>query len=113
MESRWLLSKFMTATLTQMPLAEHSNIVWRQHRRVAARYRYWIGGLRRSEYRSSNYSGAESITTVPSVPSWHRGSDAAAVADASVALHGVLAAGTRAGSVIAMKRAWRRRTLRV
>jgi hypothetical protein len=25
MESRWLLSKFMTATLTQMPLAEHSH----------------------------------------------------------------------------------------
>jgi hypothetical protein len=31
----------MTATLTQIPLAEHSNIFWRQHRRVAARYRHW------------------------------------------------------------------------
>jgi hypothetical protein len=105
MESGWVLSKFMTATLTQMPLAEHSNIVCRQHRRVAARYRYWIGGLRRSEYCSSNYSGAESIATLPSVPSWHRGLDAPVVADDSVALHGVLAAGTRTGSVISMKRA--------
>jgi hypothetical protein len=61
-----------------------------------------IGGFRRSDYHPSNYSGAGPIATRPDISPWHSGPDAAAAADDSVALHGVLAAGTRTGSVVAM-----------
>lgn len=62
-----------------------------------------IGGFRRSDYRASRYSGAGPIV-YPSgiVGPWRDGPDATAVSDDSVALHGVLAAGTRTGSVCAM-----------
>jgi hypothetical protein len=61
-----------------------------------------IGGFRRSDYHPSRYSGAGPVATPPTVPPPRTGPDAAAVADDSVALHGVLAAGTRSGSVVAM-----------
>jgi hypothetical protein len=60
-----------------------------------------IGGFRRSDYHPSRYSGAGPVATPP-VPPPRTGPDAAAVADDSVALHGILAAGTRSGSVVAM-----------
>jgi hypothetical protein len=61
-----------------------------------------IGGFRRSDYHPSRYSGAGPALTPTSIPLPRIGPDAAAVADDSVALHGVLAAGTRSGSVVAM-----------
>jgi hypothetical protein len=61
-----------------------------------------IGGFRRSDYDPSCYSGAGPVATPAIVPPPRHGPDAAAVADDSVALHGVLAAGTRTGSVVAM-----------
>ena len=61
-----------------------------------------IGGFRRSDCHPSSYSGAGPVATPPTVPPPRYGPDAAAVADDSVALHGVLAAGTRTGSVVAM-----------
>jgi hypothetical protein len=62
-----------------------------------------IGGFRRSDYAASRYSGAGPIVSPPGIVGpWRAGPDATAVADDSVALHGVLAAGTRTGSVFAM-----------
>ena len=62
-----------------------------------------IGGFRRRDYKASRYSGAGPIVYPPgSVGPWRDGPDAAAVSDDSVALHGLLAAGTRTGSVCAM-----------
>lgn len=61
-----------------------------------------IGGFRRSDYRPSRYSGAGPVATPPKVAPQRTGPDAAAVADDSVALHGILGAGTRSGSVVAM-----------
>lgn len=60
-----------------------------------------IGGFRRSDCRPSRYSGAGPVATPPMAPP-RTGPDAAAIADDSVALHGILAAGTRTGSVVAM-----------
>src|SRR6266478_3072258 len=61
-----------------------------------------IGGFRRSDCHPSSYSGAGPVATPPTVPPPRYGPDAAAVADDTVALHGVLAAGTRTGSVVAI-----------
>jgi hypothetical protein len=62
-----------------------------------------IGGFRRSDYAASRYSGSGPIVSPPGfVGPWRVGPDVTAVADDSVALHGVLAAGTRTGSVFAM-----------
>ena len=62
-----------------------------------------IGGFRRSDYAATRYSGAGPIVAPPGIVGpWRDGPDATAVADDSVALHGVLAAGTRTGSVFAM-----------
>jgi hypothetical protein len=61
-----------------------------------------VGGFRRSDYTASRYSGAGPVATPPVVLPRRRGPDAAAIADDSVALRGVLAAGTRTGSVVAM-----------
>lgn len=61
-----------------------------------------VGGFRRSDCSPSRYSGAGPVATPVTVPPRRTGPDAAAVADDSVALHGVLAAGTRTGSVVAM-----------
>jgi hypothetical protein len=61
-----------------------------------------IGGFRRSTYTASRYSGAGPVVLPPSTSSWRDGPDAIAVADDSITSHGVLAAGTRTGSVFAM-----------
>jgi hypothetical protein len=61
-----------------------------------------IGGFRRSDSTASEYSGAGPVATPATIPPPRTGPDAAAVADDSVALHGILAAGTRTGSVVAM-----------
>lgn len=62
-----------------------------------------IGGFRRSDYKASRYSGAGPIVYPPGIGGpWRDGPDATAVADDSRALYGVLAAGTRTGSVCAM-----------
>lgn len=61
-----------------------------------------IGGFRRSDNAPSEYSGAGPAATPATVPPPRTGPDVAAVADDSVVLHGVLAAGTRTGSVSAM-----------
>jgi hypothetical protein len=62
-----------------------------------------IGAFRRSDYTASRYSGAGPIVYPPGIlGAWRDGPDATAVSDDSVALHGVLAAGTRTGSVCAM-----------
>jgi hypothetical protein len=62
-----------------------------------------IGGFRRGDYAASRYSGSGPIVSPPGfVGPWRVGPDVTAVADDSVALHGVLAAGTRSGSVFAM-----------
>jgi hypothetical protein len=61
-----------------------------------------IGGFRRSDYGASSYSGAGPIVRVPGVPAWRDGPDATAVADDSVVLRGILAAGTRTGSIMAL-----------
>jgi hypothetical protein len=61
-----------------------------------------IGGFRRNDFHPSRYSGAGPDATPPLVPPPRIGPDAAAAADDSVALYGVLAAGTRSGSVAAM-----------
>jgi hypothetical protein len=62
-----------------------------------------IGGFRRSDYAAYRHSGAGPIITPPGGPAWRDGPDATAVGQDSVALHGVLAAGTRTGSVFAME----------
>jgi hypothetical protein len=56
-----------------------------------------IGGFRRSDKTPSRYSGSGPVGT-PGLT----GPDASAVADDSAVLHGVLAAGTRTGSVVAL-----------
>jgi hypothetical protein len=62
-----------------------------------------IGGFRRSDYAASRYSGAGPIVYPPGIIApWRDGPDATAVSDDSAALHGILAAGTRTGSVCAM-----------
>ena len=62
-----------------------------------------IGGFRRSDYKASRYSGAGPIVYPPgSVGPWRDGPDATAVSDDSPRCYGVLAAGTRTGSVCAM-----------
>jgi|GraSoiStandDraft_4_1057263.scaffolds.fasta_scaffold13928_3 hypothetical protein len=55
-----------------------------------------IGGFRRSDHTASRYSGAGPVATP------RPGPDAVAIADDSVVMHGILAAGTRSGSVIAL-----------
>ena len=62
-----------------------------------------VGGFRRADYVASRYSGAGPIVYPPGiVPPWRDGPDVTAVSDDSQALLGVLAAGTRTGSVCAM-----------
>jgi hypothetical protein len=62
-----------------------------------------IGGFRRSDYAASRYSGAGPIIYPPGIVGpWRDGPDATAVSDDSVALRGLLAAGTRTGSICAM-----------
>jgi hypothetical protein len=62
-----------------------------------------IGGFRRSDYKASRYSGAGPIIDPPSIGGpWRDGPDATAVSDDTPVLHGVLAAGTRTGSMCAM-----------
>ncbi len=61
-----------------------------------------VGGFRRSDCAPSRYSGAGPVATPVTVLPRRTGPDAAAIADDSVVLHGVLAAGTRTGSVVAM-----------
>lgn len=62
-----------------------------------------VGGFRRSDYHATRYSGAGPIVYPAGIVGpWRDGPDATAVSDDSVALHGVLAAGTRTGSVCAM-----------
>lgn len=62
-----------------------------------------IGGLLRKELRSPAYSAGGPITTPTGAASPHRcGPDALTVSDDSIVQSGVLAAGTRSGSVIAM-----------
>jgi hypothetical protein len=61
-----------------------------------------IGGFRRSDGSASEYSGAGPVSTPATIPPPRIGPDASAVADDSVAMHGILAAGTRSGSVVAM-----------
>ncbi|MFO1110412.1 MAG: S8 family serine peptidase [Bradyrhizobium sp.] len=55
-----------------------------------------IGGFRHADRKASRYSGAGPVATP------RRGPDAVAIADDSVAMHGILAAGTRSGSAIAL-----------
>ncbi|KFG68267.1 hypothetical protein [Microvirga sp. BSC39] len=62
-----------------------------------------IGGLLRRELRPPAYSAGGPITTPAGAPSPHRcGPDALTVSDDSIVQSGVLAAGTRSGSVVAM-----------
>lgn len=60
-----------------------------------------VGGYRRSDRKPSKYSGAGPVATPP-IMLPRTGPDVSAVADDSVALHGIIAAGTRSGSVAAM-----------
>jgi hypothetical protein len=55
-----------------------------------------IGGFRHSTRKASRYSGAGPVATP------RPGPDAVAIADDSFAMHGILAAGTRSGSVVAL-----------
>jgi hypothetical protein len=62
-----------------------------------------IGGLLRRELRPPAYSAGGPITTPAGAASPHRcGPDALTVSDDSIVQSGVLAAGTRSGSVVAM-----------
>jgi hypothetical protein len=62
-----------------------------------------IGGLLRKELRPPAYSAGGPITTPTGAASPHRcGPDTLTVSDDSIVQPGVLAAGTRSGSVIAM-----------
>jgi hypothetical protein len=62
-----------------------------------------IGGLLRKELRPPDYSAGGPITTpVGAVSPHRRGPDALTVSDDSTVQSGVLAAGTRSGSVVAM-----------
>jgi Subtilase family len=60
-----------------------------------------IGGFRSSDNTASEYSGAGPVATPVVVPK-RTGPDASAIADISPALQGVLAAGTRTRSTVAM-----------
>lgn len=64
---------------------------------ATGQYTTVIGGFRHSDRTASEYSGSGPVATPRTGP------DAAAIADDSVALHGILAAGTRSGSVVAMR----------
>jgi hypothetical protein len=66
-----------------------------QNAMATGNYPVVIGGFRRDDGKPSRYSGAGPVAT-------RTGPDAAAIADDSVAMHGILAAGTRSGSVIAL-----------
>jgi hypothetical protein len=61
-----------------------------------------VGGFQRSDYTASSYSGAGPVITPPGTPIWRDGPDVTAVGDDSVVLFGLLNAGTRSGSVVAM-----------
>jgi hypothetical protein len=61
-----------------------------------------IGGFRRCDKTPSEYSGSGPTATPTVVPPRRTGPDAAAAADDSPVLLGLLAAGTRTGSVAAM-----------
>jgi hypothetical protein len=62
-----------------------------------------IGGVLRKELRPAKYSAGGAITPTDGIPPPHRaGPDALTVCDDSVVHGGVLAAGTRSGSVVAM-----------
>jgi hypothetical protein len=62
-----------------------------------------VGGYRRDDRKPSEYAAAGPVATPAAVPPPRTGPDAAAAADDSVTLHGLLAAGTRTGSVVAMR----------
>jgi hypothetical protein len=62
-----------------------------------------VGGFRRSDRTPSEYSGAGPVATHATPPPSLIGPDAAAVADDSPVLGGVLAAGTRSGSAVAIR----------
>jgi hypothetical protein len=62
-----------------------------------------IGGFRRSDRTPSEYSGAGPVATHATPPPALIGPDAAAVADDSPVLGGILAAGTRSGSAVAIR----------
>jgi hypothetical protein len=61
-----------------------------------------IGGFRRSDETPSEYSGSGPTATPMTIPPRRIGPDAASAADDSPVLRGLLAAGTRSGSVAAM-----------
>jgi len=61
-----------------------------------------VGGFRRSDRTPSEYSGSGPTATPVTIPPQRIGPDAAAAADDSPVLCGLLAAGTRTGSVAAM-----------
>lgn len=60
-----------------------------------------VGGYRESDRTPSKYSGAGPVAT-PAIVLPRTGPDVSAIADESVVKHGILAAGTRSGSVAAM-----------
>jgi hypothetical protein len=61
-----------------------------------------VGGFRQSDYSATGYSSAGPLFLAPGTVPWRKGPDVTAVADDSPGLCGVLAAGTRSGSVFAM-----------
>jgi hypothetical protein len=61
-----------------------------------------VGGFRRSDRTPSVYSGSGPTSTPVTIPPQRTGPDAAAAADDSPVMQGLLAAGTRTGSVAAM-----------
>jgi hypothetical protein len=62
-----------------------------------------IGGFLRQEMRAAKYSAGGPITPPRGAPAAHRdGPDALCVSDDSLVQHGLLAAGSRSGSVVAM-----------
>jgi len=61
-----------------------------------------VGGFRRCDRTPSVYSGSGPTSTPVTIPPQRTGPDAAAAADDSPVLRGLLAAGTRTGSVAAM-----------
>jgi subtilase family protein len=64
---------------------------------ATGRHTIVIGGFRHSDRVPSEYSGAGPVATPRTGP------DAVAIADDSVAMDGILAAGTRSGSVVALR----------
>lgn len=61
-----------------------------------------IGGFRRSDLSAAEYSAGGPIVTPPGGIAHRAGPDAMAVSEDSVTRHGVMAAGSRSGSVVAM-----------